>query len=514
MDQWTVAVLGDGGVGKTALAVQFTLNCFVETYDPTIEDAYRKQFVVDNRMCFVEVIDTAGQEEYATLRDQWVREGQGFILVYSIASRSTFDRLEVFRQSVRRAKRGDPILMLVGNKADKTYEREVSKEEGAALARQFGCEFIETSAKTALNVERVFTSLVRALRQTRNLEPGSAPNPGRPREREKKKCIIFFYILRVLRRLAVFFLLSVLMAPESPTSTQKFEDADFLVRSWLDGSTFAVNRAKLEKGSHVFRDMFSCCDTPSAGEEKPQVLDLQEPESTLHALLRLLHDPLDPPVQFQREPGAEKFSTQLPIRYDLSTAIPLPVLRLLLYLADKYALSDLTVLESLRAHLLAHAPTDALTVYGLSLTLGDMPHVVAESSQYILPLAWYSQEEVKDVPTVADYHNVLRLQSYRVKALQDILLGEDLFPHGYGMCPTHSASAAAIWDRTRLILARKIETNTDVAGEMESLVYIFQSCATCCKAFNAAVDMLAYKCRRVPRRLDQLPDDGCPGFDD
>jgi small GTP-binding protein len=58
-----VAVLGDGGVGKTALAVQFTLNCFVETYDPTIEDAYRKQLVVDNRMCFVEVIDTAGQGE-------------------------------------------------------------------------------------------------------------------------------------------------------------------------------------------------------------------------------------------------------------------------------------------------------------------------------------------------------------------------------------------------------------------------------------------------------------------
>ncbi|KAJ7177359.1 ras protein [Mycena crocata] len=189
MDKWTVAVLGDGGVGKTALAVRFTLGCF--TYDPTIEDAYRKQFIVDNHMCFVEVIDTAGQEEYATLRDQWVREGQGFILVYSITSRSTFDRLEVFRQSVARVKRGSPILMLVGNKCDKTYEREVSKEEGAALAKRFGCEFIETSAKTAQNIERVFTSLVRALRQTRNLKPGAALNPGKSgRERGRKKCII------------------------------------------------------------------------------------------------------------------------------------------------------------------------------------------------------------------------------------------------------------------------------------------------------------------------------------
>nr|AAF73473.1 Ras1p [Schizophyllum commune] len=190
MDNWRVAVLGDGGVGKTALAVQFTLNCFVETYDPTIEDAYRKQLVVDNKMCFVEVIDTAGQEEYATLRDQWVPKGQGFILVYSIASRSTFDRLEVFRQSMRRVKRGDPIFMFVGNKCDKTYEREVSKEEGAQLARQFGCEFIETSAKTAQNVERLFTTLVRALRQTKQIEAGPGGGPTKPKEKEKRKCII------------------------------------------------------------------------------------------------------------------------------------------------------------------------------------------------------------------------------------------------------------------------------------------------------------------------------------
>ncbi|KAJ7792009.1 P-loop containing nucleoside triphosphate hydrolase protein [Mycena olivaceomarginata] len=109
--------------------------------------------------------------------------------MYSMASRSTFDRLEVFHQAVRRAKKIHPILMLVGNKADMADEREVSKEEGAALARQLGCEFVETSAKTAQNVEQVFTSLVRALRQARNLEPESASNHGKAKER-KKKCII------------------------------------------------------------------------------------------------------------------------------------------------------------------------------------------------------------------------------------------------------------------------------------------------------------------------------------
>ncbi|KAG1783690.1 small GTPase superfamily [Suillus placidus] len=195
MDSWRVAVLGDGGVGKTALAVQFTLNCFVETYDPTIEDAYRKQLIVDNKMCFVEVIDTAGQEEYATLRDQWVREGQGFILVYSIASRSTFERLDVFRQSMLKVKRQKPIFMLVGNKCDKTYEREVSREEGIALARTFGCEFMETSARTAYNVELLFTNLVRALRQTKRLESGGSggkQSDKQPKDggSKKPKCVV------------------------------------------------------------------------------------------------------------------------------------------------------------------------------------------------------------------------------------------------------------------------------------------------------------------------------------
>ncbi|KAJ7785972.1 ras protein [Mycena metata] len=203
MDTWRIAVLalicssGDGGVGKTALAVQFTLNCFVHTYDPTLEDGYRKQLIVDNRMCFVEVIDTAGQDEYATLRDQWIQEGEGFILVYSVGSRSTFQRLQIFRQAVRRIKRGDPTLLLVGNKCDMVADREVSREEGEALARQFGCEFIETSAKTAQNVDRVFTTLLRALRRTK--EPfkleGATPNLpssnfAEPANKKKKKCTI------------------------------------------------------------------------------------------------------------------------------------------------------------------------------------------------------------------------------------------------------------------------------------------------------------------------------------
>ncbi|KAF7335763.1 Protein ras-2 [Mycena venus] len=218
MDQWTLAVLGDGAVGKTALAVQVsttgarfpsrlrlpslhsvvsgisiavephmtaaTKQVSVQTYDPTLEDCYRKQFIVDNRLCFVDVIDTAGQDEYATLRDQWVREGQGFLLVYSITSRLTFDRLEVFHRSMTHIKGAGAIFLLVGNKSDLRAQREVSEQEGAALARKYGCKFIEVSAKTGQNVEHTFSSLVRALRATK--EPAGQPKPVKT----KRGCII------------------------------------------------------------------------------------------------------------------------------------------------------------------------------------------------------------------------------------------------------------------------------------------------------------------------------------
>lgn len=118
------------------------------------------------------------------------REGQGFILVYSIASRATFDRLDVFRQAMLKVKRQKPVFILVGNKCDKQYEREVSREEGAALARNFGCDFLETSAKTAHNVERLFMNLVRLLRSTKQQQQGIQGQARPPREERRRKCII------------------------------------------------------------------------------------------------------------------------------------------------------------------------------------------------------------------------------------------------------------------------------------------------------------------------------------
>jgi len=185
---YKLVVLGDGGVGKTALTIQLCLNHFVETYDPTIEDSYRKQVVIDDQPCVLEVLDTAGQEEYHALRDQWIRDGEGFLLVYSISSRSTFERVERYRDQIVRVKETDSFpLMLVGNKSDKVTEREVSREEGASLSKKFGCEFIESSAKTCVNVERAFYTVVRMIRQNKE---GGKRKGGAVGKAGKQKCVL------------------------------------------------------------------------------------------------------------------------------------------------------------------------------------------------------------------------------------------------------------------------------------------------------------------------------------
>lgn len=200
MTLYKLVVLGDGGVGKTALTIQLCLNHFVETYDPTIEDSYRKQVQIDGQSCMLEVLDTAGQEEYIALRDQWIRDGEGFVLVYSISSRSSFARIQRFHSQIQRVKEtamagsptypGSPMsvstpmfgqapVMLVGNKCDRVTEREVSIQEGQALAKDLGCDFVEASAKNCVNVEKAFFDVVRQLRRQRHQGGSRIPTDKR-----------------------------------------------------------------------------------------------------------------------------------------------------------------------------------------------------------------------------------------------------------------------------------------------------------------------------------------------
>lgn len=179
-------MLGSGGVGKSALTVQFVQGIFVEKYDPTIEDSYRKQVEVDGQQCMLEILDTAGTEQFTAMRDLYMKNGQGFVLVYSITAQGTFHDLKDLRDQIVRVKDVDEVpLVLVGNKCDLEDERVVGKDQGQQQANMFqNCAFLETSAKSKINVNEIFYDLVR---QINRAEPGGGKKPGKGK---KSSCVL------------------------------------------------------------------------------------------------------------------------------------------------------------------------------------------------------------------------------------------------------------------------------------------------------------------------------------
>ena len=99
MREFKVVVLGSGGVGKSALTVQFVSGHFMEKYDPTIEDFYRKEIEVDNTPCVLEILDTAGTEQFASMRDLYIKNGQGFVVCYMFNKSSNLSRYQNHERS-------------------------------------------------------------------------------------------------------------------------------------------------------------------------------------------------------------------------------------------------------------------------------------------------------------------------------------------------------------------------------------------------------------------------------
>ncbi|XP_036790757.1 GTP-binding protein Rheb isoform X1 [Oncorhynchus mykiss] len=143
-----IAVLGYRSVGKSSLTIQFVEGQFVDSYDPTIENTFTKMITVNGQEYHLQLVDTAGQDEYSIFPQTYSIDINGYILVYSVTSNKSFEVIKVIHEKLLdMVGKVQVPIMLVGNKKDLHMERVISCEEGKALADSWNAAFMESSAK-------------------------------------------------------------------------------------------------------------------------------------------------------------------------------------------------------------------------------------------------------------------------------------------------------------------------------------------------------------------------------
>ncbi|XP_024858144.1 ras-related protein Rab-26 isoform X2 [Kryptolebias marmoratus] len=154
-----VMLVGDSGVGKTCLLVRFKDGAF-------LAGSFISTVGIDFR-----IWDTAGQERFRSVTHAYYRDAHALLLLYDVTNRASFDNIRAWLTEIHENAQQDVVIMLLGNKADSTHDRKVKREEGEKLAKEFGVPFMETSAKSGLNVELAFTAVARELKHRTMKEP-------------------------------------------------------------------------------------------------------------------------------------------------------------------------------------------------------------------------------------------------------------------------------------------------------------------------------------------------------
>jgi small GTP-binding protein len=190
-----IVVFGSGAVGKSALTIQFVQGYFISDYDPTIEDSYKQCLAVDGETIQLDILDTSGQDDFAPMRNSYMRQGKGFIIVYAIDDRGSFDEVEEFYRNLVRTKGPSNIpLVICGNKCDLKDQRVVSKVEGEELALKLSAVFLETSARENLNIEAMFRALVKEIRSQEDPKKPSGSNETSTKKikgkKTRKECVL------------------------------------------------------------------------------------------------------------------------------------------------------------------------------------------------------------------------------------------------------------------------------------------------------------------------------------
>ncbi|KAI6035352.1 small GTPase superfamily [Pisolithus orientalis] len=178
-----IAVLGSRSVGKSSLVVQFIENHFVDSYYPTIENTFSKVVAYKGVEYDCDIIDTAGQDEYSILNSKHAIGIHGYVLVYSIASRRSFDMVKiVYDKIIDFCGKNEIPCVIVGAKSDLQSSRQVQPGEAEELAKTKQAAWVETSAKNNVNVGKVFELCLAEIEKRSPRSQADQPEPG--------KCII------------------------------------------------------------------------------------------------------------------------------------------------------------------------------------------------------------------------------------------------------------------------------------------------------------------------------------
>ncbi|KAG5494756.1 hypothetical protein GH5_03176 [Leishmania sp. Ghana 2012 LV757] len=150
-------IIGDSGVGKSCLLLQFTDKRFEPLHDLTIGVEFGARLIsIQGKSVKLQIWDTAGQESFRSITRSYYRGASGALLVYDVTRRDTFTHLQSWLEDAKANANTALVIMLIGNKCDLDSKRQVSREEGEAFARRNGLMFMETSAKTSQNVDDAF----------------------------------------------------------------------------------------------------------------------------------------------------------------------------------------------------------------------------------------------------------------------------------------------------------------------------------------------------------------------